>query len=92
MTTAAKVLVLILVMTSALIVMILNLNYLPTEEHKTILQNYVNTVFYSVNIRLLQSNIQLGLIRARLAGALLAKGEVIVVMDSHMEVQERWYD
>lgn len=78
-------------MSSILIVMILNLNCLLTEDHEMILQNYVNTVFYSVNIRLLHSKTQLGLIRARLAGALLAKGEVIVSMDSHMEVQERWY-
>jgi polypeptide N-acetylgalactosaminyltransferase len=60
------------------------------EDHEMILQNYINTVFRSTKIRLLFSHTALGLIKARLSGVRLAKGEVIVSMDSHMEVQERW--
>jgi polypeptide N-acetylgalactosaminyltransferase len=55
-----------------------------------ILQNYNTTIFNETSIRLLFSNDSLGLQRARLSGFKLARGEVIVPMDSHMEVQEGW--
>ena len=41
-------------------------------------------------IRIIRSDRNLGLIRARHLGISHATGEVIVVMDSHMEVQIHW--
>ncbi|ELU12739.1 hypothetical protein CAPTEDRAFT_101883 [Capitella teleta] len=62
------------------------------EDHGMILQNYITTIFNETSIRLLFSNDSLGLQRARLSGFKLARGEVIVPMDSHMEVQEGWLE
>jgi hypothetical protein len=48
-------------------------------------------VFPSTKIRLFHSDQHLGAIRNRAAAAMLASGEVIAILDSHMEAQEKWY-
>ena len=63
---------------------------LRTEAHKTILENYVATVFKDMTIRIYRTPKQLGLIHARNVGVRLAQGPVVVVMDIHFEVQEHW--
>jgi polypeptide N-acetylgalactosaminyltransferase len=41
-------------------------------------------------VRILKSPTRLGLMKARLLGAMNAKAEVLVVMDSHVEVAKGW--
>ena len=61
------------------------------DDHGEVLTNYLSSVFGALGkVRLVRSNVALGLIRARLTGARLAKAKVIVAMDSHMEVQKGW--
>ncbi|KAK2193092.1 hypothetical protein NP493_17g06021 [Ridgeia piscesae] len=49
-------------------------------------------VEFPANVRLLRSATRGGLIRARLLGTRAAQAPVIVCMDSHMEVEERWLE
>ncbi len=51
---------------------------------------YVRTVFRAGLVRLVRSAESLGLIRARMMGVRRAAGDVVVFMDSHMEVQHHW--
>ena len=60
-----------------------------SDNLKTILDNYVTSVFPG-RVKILRPNKPLGLIRARIHGIREATGDVIAVMDSHMEVQEKW--
>ena len=59
--------------------------------HETYLNNYVNHVFGDV-VRVLTKpgSEPHGIIRARSVGIKAAKGEVVVVLDAHEEVQEKW--
>ena len=59
-------------------------------EHVEILENYVSRVFLGL-VKVIRSNISLGLIRARQLGISLAIADVVCSMDAHMEVQEGWY-
>ena len=58
-------------------------------EHGLSLHHYFNKNFPGL-VKIHRSNIQLGLIKARQLGARLATGDVIVCMDSHVEVQRGW--
>ena len=60
------------------------------DEFKDVLENYLAGVFRGVRILLLRSERSLGLIRARILGIQRAQGNVVVCMDSHMEVQKLW--
>ena len=43
-------------------------------------------------VRLVRNSAQLGLIRARVAGARAATGEIIVFLDSHCEATQGWLE
>jgi polypeptide N-acetylgalactosaminyltransferase len=42
-------------------------------------------------VKVLRTNERSGLIRAKLTGAMAAKGDVLIFLDAHCEVNERWY-
>ena len=54
-----------------------------------VLEQYIEGLSTGL-IRILRSDDQLGLIKARLVGIRVAKGPVVICMDSHMEVQKGW--
>ena len=62
---------------------------LPDDMGRT-LENYVRYVFPADVVRVWRSNVTLGLIRARLLGIRMARGEVVFCTDSHVEVQSGW--
>ncbi len=62
---------------------------LPLDDLGQMLDLYLRGVFGDV-VRIYRSPEQLGLIKARAKGISLARGEVIVSLDSHVEVQEGW--
>ena len=59
------------------------------EELTVVLPHYVKVVFPS-KVYFIRSPEKLGLIQACLMGTRNATGDVIVCMDNHMEVKERW--
>ncbi len=61
-----------------------------TDDLGSMLQIYLSAVFGDI-VKLVRSYVDLGLIKARLLGFSKATGDVIVFMDSHMEVQQKWY-
>ncbi len=62
------------------------------EDLKQVLENYIYSVFDRHVVRLYRSKEPLGLIRARSLGIKIATGDVIVCMDSHVEVQPHWWE
>ena len=64
-----------------------------SEIHEVYLDNYVSSVFGDI-VRILRNPgpALYGLIKARLLGIRSAKGDVVVVLDAHMEVQEKWLE
>lgn len=58
------------------------------EELKQKLEEYL--VRFDELVRLIRSRERLGLIRAKLAGASFARGDVIVFLDSHCEATQGW--
>uniref|UniRef100_A0A914KS80 Glycosyltransferase 2-like domain-containing protein n=1 Tax=Meloidogyne incognita TaxID=6306 RepID=A0A914KS80_MELIC len=47
---------------------------------------------FGKKVRLLRAHNRLGLIRAKLAGAKYARGDVVVFLDSHCEANEGWLE
>ncbi|XP_076361409.1 polypeptide N-acetylgalactosaminyltransferase 1-like [Tachypleus tridentatus] len=61
------------------------------QDHlKWKLDNYIERNFPAKKIKLLHLNKRAGLIRARLAGAKVATGDVLVFLDSHCETTVGW--
>ena len=60
-----------------------------SDDLGEMLDIYINTVFDKV--KLFRSDHVLGLIQGRLKGIRMAEGEVMICMDSYMEVQPGWY-
>ncbi|KAK2167002.1 hypothetical protein LSH36_32g00042 [Paralvinella palmiformis] len=58
-------------------------------DFKELLENYCSAVFGD-KVRIMRTNKTIGLIKARLLGARMARGDVIIPLDAHMEVQETW--
>ena len=48
------------------------------------------TVFHG-KVHIIRTEVTEGAIKARLTGIRASRGEVVVCLDSHMEVQELWY-
>jgi polypeptide N-acetylgalactosaminyltransferase len=63
---------------------------LISEELKGKLDYYVKTRFPKGLVKLHRMEKRSGLVRARLAGAKLAQGEVLVFLDAHCEVGIQW--
>ena len=61
-----------------------------TEELLEPLDEYVNKTFPDGIVRIVRRTERGGLIRARMTGARAAVGEVLVIMDGHMEVTQGW--
>jgi polypeptide N-acetylgalactosaminyltransferase len=53
------------------------------------LRTYIQNVFSS-KVKLIENQERQGLIKARMTGAKAATGEVIIFLDSHMEVFNMW--
>lgn len=53
-------------------------------------EKYIATTWPDGIAKLVRSKERLGLIRARMAGADAASGEVLVFLDAHCEVNDQW--
>ncbi len=60
------------------------------DNLKEVLSTYIQTVFDPKVVKLHRSRTPLGLIKARSLGVRMATGDIIVCMDSHVEVQDHW--
>ena len=54
------------------------------------LRDYVKTTWPDGVVKVVRTNERSGLIRAKLAGAKAATGQVVVFLDSHCEANENW--
>ena len=59
------------------------------ENLKTSLENYIQ---WLPKIRLLRNKEREGLIRARMIGARQAKGDILIFLDAHVEVNKGWLE
>ena len=65
---------------------------LITGRLKGELDSYIATQFPVGLVKMVRMKERVGLIRARMEGVRQASGEVIVIFDSHMEVNVQWSD
>ncbi|XP_071454962.1 N-acetylgalactosaminyltransferase 7 [Hetaerina americana] len=65
-------------------------DYSNKEHLKEQLQKYLKNPILQGKVRLLRNNEREGLIRTRANGAKEAKGEVILFLDAHCEVNKNW--
>ena len=61
------------------------------EAHGPLLENYVHSVFNG-KVRILHAKERLGLIGGRLYGIKAATAPVVMVLDAHMEMRDRWLE
>ncbi|XP_018334357.1 polypeptide N-acetylgalactosaminyltransferase 1 isoform X2 [Agrilus planipennis] len=72
---------------------IILVNDASTDENLDgLLQHYINTRLSGYNITLLRLKTRMGLIRARLQGARVAKGDALIFLDAHCEATEGWIE
>ena len=60
------------------------------DDLKESLDEYVKKTWPDGIVRILRRSERGGLIRARMTGARAATGDVIAIMDGHMEMNEGW--
>ena len=63
---------------------------LIADDLKYVLPNYLKMAFKG-KVVLIKSQANVGLIKARNLGFRVARGQVVAVMDSHMEPRPHWY-
>ncbi|XP_044763841.1 polypeptide N-acetylgalactosaminyltransferase 1-like [Coccinella septempunctata] len=63
-----------------------------TEPLKDLLDYYILTRLKDQNIKVVRLSSRMGLIRARLQGARVATGDVLVFLDSHCEATKQWLE
>lgn len=64
--------------------------FLPSEHLGAPLEKYISETWPDGVVKLVRTQERQGLIRARMAGARAATGEVLIVMDSHCEAVTGW--
>lgn len=62
------------------------------ESLKGLLQYYLDTRLKEYNIKLIRLKHRMGLIRARLQGARIAQGDVLIFLDAHCEATKDWIE
>ncbi|KAK4877857.1 hypothetical protein RN001_010363 [Aquatica leii] len=62
------------------------------DELKELLQYYLETRLSKYKVQLLRLNHRMGLIRARLQGARIANGDVLIFLDAHCEATIGWIE
>ena len=65
-------------------------SYLTAELGDKLL-SYVERTWPDGIVKVLRTNERSGLIRAKLTGAMAATGDVLIFLDAHCEVNQRWY-
>lgn len=63
-----------------------------TEPLKGQLQYYIDTRLKGYNVKIVRLPHRLGLIRARLQGARVATGDVLIFLDAHCEATVGWME
>ena len=63
-----------------------------TDELLRPLDEHISEHWPEGLVRVIRLSIRSGLIRTRLAGVEAATGDVVIMMDGHMEVTKGWYD
>ncbi|KAB0799284.1 hypothetical protein PPYR_07164 [Photinus pyralis] len=62
------------------------------SDLKGLLRYYLDTRLKKYNVNLLELNHRMGLIRARLQGARIATGDVLIFLDAHCEATTGWME
>jgi polypeptide N-acetylgalactosaminyltransferase len=62
------------------------------ETLKGLLDYYIDTRLANYNVKLIHLKSRMGLIRARLQGARIATGDVLIFLDAHCEATKNWIE